>query len=178
MTDTAMEFALAEQAVRRLTEVLATLGDADVQRHTPCAPWRVRDVLAHLTGTTSALVEFTRTGRRELPDELPVLVDPIASTEDSIASIRAALSDESTKPAYRQRAAGDVAVEFTTHAWDLDPRLGIPEELAAAVLAYIEPHIDDAGRGQFFGPGVPCRADAPAGDRLVSFLGRDPAWRP
>ena len=29
-----------------------------------------------------------------------------------------------------------------------------------------------------YGPAVPVAADAPVVDRLVGFIGRDPAWRP
>lgn len=174
------EVVLADRAMRHLGEVIGRLTPADLDRRTPCPDWRVRDLLAHLTGTAAALAGLARTGRRELPEELVHLADPIAETARSVAVTRAALADDSADPAHVRRAAGDVAVEFTTHAWDLDPRRDLPEHLAADVLALVRPLVSDDVRRQFFAPEAVVASDATAGDRLVAFLGRDPgavrAW--
>ena len=68
------------------------------------------------------------------------------------------------------------------HAWDLARATGQPvaldEDECAALLEGMLP-LDDLLRssGQY-GPRVPVPDDASAVDRLVGFIGRDPAWRP
>ena len=68
------------------------------------------------------------------------------------------------------------------HSWDLaragdqDPCLD--EDQAAMMLAGMRPieaMLRDSGQ---YGPAVPVPDDAPAVDRLMGFVGRDPAWRP
>ncbi|WP_446666048.1 maleylpyruvate isomerase family mycothiol-dependent enzyme [Flexivirga sp. B27] len=171
MTTATVEHELAARAIRHLSEVLDSLDDTDLTRQSPCPDWKVNDVLAHLTGTADALADFVRTGRRELPEQLTPLADPVQDTRDAIRRVQAAIASDST---HAQRAAGDVAVEFTTHSWDLDPRVGIPEDLAADVHAFVAPALTDELRGQFFAPQLTAPGGATAGDRLLTFLGRDP----
>jgi uncharacterized protein (TIGR03086 family) len=64
------------------------------------------------------------------------------------------------------------------HGWDLATALDrdahIPDELASALLAYVEPQVSAwSGTGMFAGP-VPVPDDAPAATRLVGLLGREP----
>ncbi|GGB25950.1 TIGR03086 family protein [Flexivirga endophytica] len=169
---TAPELALAERAIAHLDRVLGSLTPADLDRQSPCPDWKVRDVLAHVAGTASALADFARTGLRELPEEALPLDDPINNTQQAIRETRDALAEQSE---HTKSAAGDVAVEFTTHAWDLDPEIDIPEDLAADVRAFVSPLVTDDLRQQFFAPEAPLATDASAGDRLLAFLGRDPA---
>lgn len=172
------ELTLADRAMTHLSGVVDLLTAADLDRPTPCADWQVRDVLAHLVGTAAALADYARTGRRELPERLIPLADPIADTQQAIAATRAALAGGSAEPADACRAAGDIAVEFTTHAWDLDPERSLPDGLAAEVLAFVSPLVTAELRTQFFAPAVRVGSGSTASDRLVAFLGRDPRLRP
>ena len=82
----------------------------------------------------------------------------------------------------------DVAVDrfYTTdvfmHTWDLARATGqddtLDPTLCAELFEGMQP-IDELLRssGQY-GPRVPVADDAPAQDRLLGFIGRDPAWRP
>jgi uncharacterized protein (TIGR03086 family) len=75
-------------------------------------------------------------------------------------------------------AAGDVF----THGWDLARGTGQPSdldsELAALLLARIEPLLPDSMRGPGgqapFGPVVEVADSAPAANRLAAFQGRQP----
>ncbi|HWO52425.1 MAG TPA: TIGR03086 family protein, partial [Ornithinibacter sp.] len=73
-------------------------------------------------------------------------------------------------------------VDVFMHTWDLTRATGqddaLDPGLAAELLAGMEP-IDELLRssGQY-GPRVAVPDDAPVQDRLVAFIGRDPAWRP
>ena len=75
-------------------------------------------------------------------------------------------------------AAGDVF----THGWDLAKATGQPTDLepdvAARLLAQIEPILPDTMRGPdgeaAFGPRVEIASSAPAADQLAAFEGRHP----
>ncbi len=68
------------------------------------------------------------------------------------------------------------------HTWDLARSTGQDDTLdadtCAQMLEGMQP-IDELLRssGQY-GPRVPVADDAPVQDRLMGFIGRDPAWRP
>jgi uncharacterized protein (TIGR03086 family) len=72
--------------------------------------------------------------------------------------------------------------EIMIHAWDLTTALGVSpawdQEVAARVLPIIQQGIPAEGRGPEmpFDPVVPTADDAPAIDRLVAWVGRDPDW--
>jgi uncharacterized protein (TIGR03086 family) len=68
------------------------------------------------------------------------------------------------------------------HTWDLTRATGqddtLDPTLCAELFEGMQP-IDELLRssGQY-GPRVPVPDDAPAQDRMLGFIGRDPAWRP
>lgn len=169
------ELVRADRAMNHLTSVVNSLGVVDLDRPTPCPDWTVREVLAHVAGTAEALAEYARTGQRELPKQLVPLADPIGGALSSIASTRAALAADCADAADVRRSARDIAIEFTTHAWDLDPRRAIPDDLATDVLALVSPLMNDELRYQFFAAQADLGPGATASDKLVAFLGRDPA---
>lgn len=76
------------------------------------------------------------------------------------------------------------AAEIQIHSWDLAMALGLrpdwEQDLAEAGLAVVRLGIPAEGRGLEvpFDPVVPTAEDAPAMDRLVAWMGRDPAWSP
>jgi uncharacterized protein (TIGR03086 family) len=68
------------------------------------------------------------------------------------------------------------------HSWDLARATGqqpdLDEDEADRMLAGMRPieaMLRDSGQ---YGPAVPVHDDASAVDRLMGFVGRDPAWRP
>jgi uncharacterized protein (TIGR03086 family) len=68
------------------------------------------------------------------------------------------------------------------HSWDLSRALGVDfdlgEQRCAETLAAMEPMDQLLRHSGQFGPRVPVPDDAPAQDRFVAFIGRDPYWRP
>jgi len=74
--------------------------------------------------------------------------------------------------------------ELATHGWDLAVATGrrhlLDEQIAASALPATLAKIPAEPRGEDvpFGPVVPVADGAAATDRLVAWLGRDPAWRP
>jgi uncharacterized protein (TIGR03086 family) len=68
------------------------------------------------------------------------------------------------------------------HTWDLARATGqddrLDPDICAAMLAGMEPWDEMLRASGQYGPRVPVPDDASAQDRLIGFIGRDPAWRP
>lgn len=162
----------------------------------PVDGWVARDVVEHLT---TWLPGFLAGGGVDLPVD-PGSVDPgpdLAPDPGDVwrrhaAAVQALLEAPDADRPFTHPHAGtlplDQAVaQFYTadvfmHTWDLARAAGLDPELAtdrcAAMLAGMQP-IEDLLRGSGqYGPAVPVADDVPAQDRLMAFIGRDPAWRP
>ncbi|MBN6041987.1 TIGR03086 family metal-binding protein [Amycolatopsis sp. 195334CR] len=171
----------------RFTELVESASAGDWSRPSPVAEWTALDIVKHL-------VEWSRgflTGAGiELP-ALDVAADPVGAWKQHVSDIQAIL-DEPAGRVLRNQHTGELPVEqaidqFYTvdvwmHSWDLAKALGrepdLGEERSAAALAGMEPMehlLRDSGQ---FGAAVPVDGDAPAQDRLMAFIGRDPAWTP
>jgi uncharacterized protein (TIGR03086 family) len=121
----------------------------------------------------------------------PVAQDPQAAWQHQADVVQALLEERGeesfTHPYAGTHRLADAVDRFYTadvfmHSWDLaraggqDPALD--EDQAAMMLAGMRPieaMLRDSGQ---YGPAVPVPDDAPAVDRLMAFVGRDPAWRP
>lgn len=170
----------------RFTEVARDVADWDAP--TPVAGWRARDVPGHLVGWFPA---FLAAGGVELPAGPPVAEDPVAAWEHQALTVQRLLAergDESfTHPHAGTHRLADAVDRFYTadvvmHTWDLarasgqEPGLG--PDLCAEMLAGMRPIealLRDSGQ---YGPAVPVPEDASPQDRLMGFVGRDPAWAP
>jgi uncharacterized protein (TIGR03086 family) len=154
----------------------------------PVAGWTARDVVEHLVGWFPG---FLAAGGIELPPGPPVAQDPLVAWQHQADAVQALVEergDESfTHPYAGTHRLADAVDQFYTadvfmHSWDLaraggqDP--GLDEDQAARMLAGMQPieaMLRDSGQ---YGPAVPVPDDAPVVDRLMGFIGRDPAWRP
>ncbi len=169
----------------------------------PVEGWTARDVVEHLTTWLPGLLgsvgvpfgrpsagpgqDEERSGPPDGPDEPTVA----RVWEAHAAAVQALLDD----PASRERVVSsphfpDMSLTqmidrlYTTdvfmHSWDLARATGQPDRLddehATELLAGMEP-LDEMLRasGQY-GPKVEPPAGADPTDRLVAFVGRDPAW--
>ena len=154
----------------------------------PVDGWTARDVVDHLVGWFPG---FLAAGGITLPAGPPVAQDPQAAWQHQADAVQAMVEqrgEESfTHPYAGTHRLADAVDQFYTadvfmHSWDLaraggqDPALD--EDQAAMMLAGMQPieaMLRDSGQ---YGPAVPVPDDAPAVDRLMGFVGRDPAWRP
>ncbi|SDM56269.1 maleylpyruvate isomerase family mycothiol-dependent enzyme [Allokutzneria albata] len=171
----------------RFTELVESASAAGWGRPSPVAGWTALDVVRHL-------VEWSRGFLRGAGIELPALdvdADPVAAWKRHVADIQAVLDDPAgrvlSNPHTGDKPVDEAIDQFYTadvwmHRWDLAKALGrepdLGEERCAAALAGMEPldrMLRDSGQ---FGAAVPVAQDAPAQDRLMGFIGRDPAWRP
>ncbi|HEY1135791.1 MAG TPA: TIGR03086 family metal-binding protein [Nocardioides sp.] len=164
-------------------------GVRDWDAPSPVAGWTARDVVDHLVTWLPGLLGPVVT----LAPGPGVTDDPAAAWRHHAAAVQGLLED----PASAALVLADphigelpvpVAVDrfYTSdvflHAWDLarasDQDPGMDEQRCAEILAGMEPMEEMLRASGQFGERQPVAADAPAADRLMAFLGRDPDWRP
>ncbi|TXL57621.1 TIGR03086 family metal-binding protein [Aeromicrobium terrae] len=186
--------ALSEAPAERHREVAGVFaervrGARDWEAPAPVEGWTARDVVRHLV---EWFPSFLRDGGVELGAVPSVDDDPVAAWDAHAAAVQALLyASDADRPFTHPRAGShrlSAAIDafYTSdvfmHTWDLARATGQDETLdadeAERMLAGMQP-IDEMLRasGQY-GAKVPVPDDAPAHERLVGFIGRDPAWRP
>jgi uncharacterized protein (TIGR03086 family) len=175
------------QDAARFTELVRSASAGDWARPSPVAGWTALDVVQHL-------VEWPRGFLTGAGIELPALdveADPAAAWEQHVADIQAVLDDPAgrvlSNPHTGDRPVDEAIDQFYTgdvwmHSWDLAKALGREPDLgqercsaALAAMRPIEQLLRDSGQ---FGAAVPVADDAAPQDKLMAFIGRDPAWRP
>jgi uncharacterized protein (TIGR03086 family) len=177
-----------EQAVASTRAVLAKVSAAQLSDSTPCASWKVSDLINHIVGGQY----FFAAGVTGTP---PSGESPDFSAGDFLAAFDAAstacveafsaegtMTKMLTLPFGQMPGAafiGLAATDTFQHGWDLAKATGqstdLSPELAAGLLAGAKMSISDAFRGPEGAPfGAPKQAPAGASnaDQLAAFLGR------
>ncbi|WP_226345566.1 TIGR03086 family metal-binding protein [Agilicoccus flavus] len=171
------------------TDVVAGVADWDAPA--PVEGWAARDVVDHLTTWLPALLDGGSDAR--LPAGPPVEADPAAAWRAHAAAVQELLDDPRTaskllsNPHIGELPLPTAIDRFYTsdvfmHTWDLARASGqevrLDPDVCAEMLAGMS-GMEDVLRGSGqYGPRVDVRDDAPVQDRLMGFIGRDPAWRP
>lgn len=182
---------LLEEAVASTGKVVAGVRPDQLANPTPCTQWDVRTLLDHVIGVAGAF-SHVGDGTRITPPDPEVATfegDGYAAAYDlaTVALLEAwrtpgALDSMISMPI--GEVPGTVAarinlVDVLVHGWDLTRATGQDVELAPHLA---EPALqfsrglvnDDLRRAGAFGPEVLVAVNAPAGERLVAFLGRTP----
>ena len=169
----------------------AVRGATDWDAPSPVPDWAARDVVAHLVEWFPPFLASGSSVR--LPEGPSVADDPVGAWQTHADAVQAVLDDPGTaERAFSNPHTGDLPLDqaidrfYTTdvfmHTWDLTRATGqddtLDPTLCAELFEGMQP-IDELLRtsGQY-GPRVPVPDDAPAQDRMLGFIGRDPAWRP
>lgn len=194
--------ALHRRTVAGIRPVLDRIGPADLDRPTPCAGWNLRALLEHMTGQDrgfAAAVRATRAGddvgvEAFAPHPLgPSPATTLAEGLDEVAAAFAAGADDPVLLAeFDRRVPVPIVVQMhlidtLVHGWDVAATLGVQDgyvaeldaEVVAVALAMCEQIPDDVSReavGASFAPSLPAPADADPWTRVLTLLGRDPAW--
>lgn len=165
-------------------------GTTDWDAPAPVAGWTARDVVDHLVSWLPGFLAGDGVVLATSPPDTGD--DPALAWQRHCEAVQALLDDPGTagrtfhNPHVGELPLAEAIDRFYTsdvflHSWDLaratDQPLELEEHECAAMLAGMEP-IEDLMRasGQY-GPRVPVPDGAPVADRLVGFIGRDPAWR-
>jgi uncharacterized protein (TIGR03086 family) len=183
-----------ERATKTSREIVSSIQPGQMDDPTPCASWKVRELINHMieAPTFAATVMETGDWKNESAESVDhasgdYLGDYDAATARALAAFSAdgALSQVVTLPfgdmpgeAFANIATGDAFV----HGWDLAKATGRPADLdpqlATEILLAITPMLPDQMRGEDgkapFGPKVEVSAEASPADKLAAFLGRHP----
>jgi uncharacterized protein (TIGR03086 family) len=185
---------LLSQAFTSTSGVLAGVSAEDIDRPTPCASWRVRELLNHVVGGPRWYASFALTGARpsegspqdagdfSVGDFRAVFA---ADSADCVAAFSADGVMERTMQLPFGEVPGSVYVNIATvdtfaHGWDLAKATGqstdLDPALAAELLAFSQAALSDEFRGPDgqapFGPQVAVSSGGSVADRLAAFLGR------
>lgn len=173
----------------RFTAVVA--GTTDWDAPSPVASWTARDVVGHLVDWLGG---FLSGGAGiDLPQGPPVSEDPAGAWRIHVGGVQALLEDPATESAVLSNPhIGEVPVpdaiarfylpDVFMHTWDLARATGqddnLDPERCAQLLGGMEPMEEMLRASGQYGPRVDVPAGASVQDRLIGFIGRDPAWRP
>lgn len=149
----------------------------------PCAGWPARDVVAHVVDY-SALVLGEKAGISDAP-AFADFAEPSAAFRSTREVMERVLDDDATPKKVAGHLHWSLSFDLPQHGWDLavatgqDPTMDPDEvELLWGALNGDPANWDWQRANGWYGPVVPVPEDAPLQDRVLGFLGRDPAWRP
>lgn len=166
---------------------LAGVRDDLLDRRTPCACWRLADLLAHMEDALDAFTEAA--GGSVDVHRSRSAAGPVPTIRAKATALLGAWSRPSPGDVVIEAATGrhdlvspllvaTAALEVTTHGWDVGRAVGedapIPVDLAESLLPIARAAVTRADRGVRFAPALPAPADAPADLWLLAFLGRRP----
>jgi len=163
-------------------------GAEDWTAPAPVDGWAAKDVVAHLVEWLPGFLDgggVTLTVGGPTPAE-----DPAGAWHAHAAAVQRLLESpdahrEFSHPQVGSQPLDDAVDQFYTtdvflHTWDLARATGqddrLDPDVCAELLAGMEPWDDILRQSGQYGPKVPVADDAPAQDRLLGFIGRDPAW--
>lgn len=179
------------QAVDVFDRAMHKVGIGDWDSPTPCSEWTVRDLVIHLVGEQLWVPDLLA-GKTvaEVGDKFDGDVledDPMHVWTESSQAARAAWLRPGALVTVVHLSYGDadgaeycwqMTTDLAVHGWDLATALGLSagmgDELATAVLGYVEPQADQWQGMSVFGDPVPVPDGADPQSRLVAMLGRQP----
>jgi uncharacterized protein (TIGR03086 family) len=202
---TKVEFrSLHRIAVLASVDVVSAVTIEDLSRVTPCADWRLADLLAHMTVQHRGFAAAARGHGADPAIWQPATVadavaaDPAGSYAAAAADVIDAFADldeldaafalpefgpDATFPG--ALAIGFHFVDYVVHGWDVARTMGHPFDLPPDVVAAALPialAVPDAefraADGAPFGPSIQPREKANDLDRALAYLGRSPEWTP
>ncbi len=184
-----MSTAPLKQAIRSARSVLDEVSASDMAKQTPCASWKVSELINHMVG---AQYFFVGGMKGEMPaGEAPDYAsgDFLSAFDEACAAALEVFEADGAMERIAKLPFGDMpgaafiglaTTDTFTHAWDLAKSLGrdtdLAPDLAAQLLAGSKMSIQDGFRGPDGVAPFGLQQEAPAGasnaDQLAAFLGR------
>lgn len=147
----------------------------------PCPDYDVASLVNHLVGWATRFGTTLNGDKYDGdPNDFTAGNNPAGQFHDAASLIKSAYANGG--PEVDKTPAGVLLMEFAGHGWDLAMATGqsapYSEDEASVALAAGQQMLSPEYRGpdKSFGYEVAVPADATAVQRLVGFLGRDPAW--
>ena len=175
-----------DRAIAYTLGSLALVTPAALDRPTPCARWDLRALLEHLHDSMGALQEAAEIGSVADDPGPPCGREVISMVRHRAVrmlgawvQMRGLLAVRvAGEPMTAPMVAGAGAIEVAVHGWDMARACGhrrpVPDDLADELLDLARVLVSGGDRPGRFASPVGLAPNAPAGDRLVAFLGRDP----
>ena len=177
------------EAIETTRGVLSRVQADQLDLPTPCASWKVSDVINHVVGGQfffAAAVNGEQPGG-DAPDFADG--DFVAAFDEGAAACVAAFESEGAMERIVSLPFGDMpgsafiglaTTDTLTHGWDIAKATGqdtdLSPELAAGVLQGVRPVLSTSVRGEDgkapFGPEQAAPEGASNADKLAAFLGR------
>lgn len=189
----------AANVFRRRADAFETLisrvPDDQWTAQSPCKDWDARGVVGHVVARLREMLKPL--GRAPSPAP-SVEDDPLGAFRVARADVEAVLDDPVLAKSRTQSPLGTLPAEemidrvasqdIVIHGWDLAKATGQSASINLVDVRAIFPRAasmprelrepDVFGPGVAFGPPVKVPEGAPAQDRLLAMLGRDPRWTP
>ena len=167
-----------------LGTVVGTIDEDQLDDPTPCAGFRVRDVLGHMIGGATMFAAAYR-GEQASPPADPA-ADPLPQFGPALGGLVQAISAPGALERTVASPFGDapgadfaryVALDGLVHGWDLAQATGQPYAPSDALVAEVDSYAHAAVTPEMratgaFGPPVEPPADADPMTRLAAFTGR------
>jgi uncharacterized protein (TIGR03086 family) len=185
-------------AVRQSVELVRAASVQDWSRPTPCSEWMLSDLLAHMTAQHHGFAAAARGDGGDLArwEVHPLGGDAIshyAKAADDVLVAFASVETPDTEFVLPEFARGQVfpaqlavgfhLIDYLVHSWDVAVTLGIPfdpdpelVEVALPIAVAVPQGPNRLEPGSAFQPVLGTEDGASSFDRILSVLGRSPAW--
>jgi uncharacterized protein (TIGR03086 family) len=154
----------------------------------PVDGWTARDVVDHLV---TWFPGFLAAGGVELPSGPSAADDPVAAWHHHAGAVQALLTERGDEPFTHPYVGSHPLAQAVDrfyisdvfmHSWDLARAGGqearLDEDFAGDLLGGLSQMEEVLRSSGQYGPPVAVADDAPVVDRMMGFIGRDPAWQP
>ncbi|WP_051020282.1 TIGR03086 family metal-binding protein [Nocardia araoensis] len=184
------------RSVRLSVDAVDRIRPDSLDAETPCAGWRLRDLLEHMIAQNHGFAAAARGSKALEVWAVRASADPVAdyrasaddvldafAAEDILerALVLAEILPDRGIPAVQ--AIGFHLVDSVVHAWDVARSIGetiTPDpdvaEAALAIALAVPDGPERSAPGAAFAPGLSVPEEASTLDRILLLLGRSPNW--
>lgn len=156
----------------QMTGLIATVDADALALRTPCPEWTVRDLTAHVIGTTKKFADGVAGREIDWSADATITGDPAEAFLAASSALRSAYENpaDGANPDWQ-------CAELSAHTWDLATSLGhdtgeLDQAPAERGLGFMQANLRDEMRGEAFGPEQTPPEGADAYARIAAFAGR------
>ena len=173
-------------AVRSADAVIQQIQGDQWNAPTPCEEWSVRDVVTHLCSPMAAIQAMATTGQVAAPEPIETN-DPIGTWNATRDGVLEAISVPGATSQVGEFWFGESSIDdilaFAAwdqlgHAWDIAVATGrdvdVDPAVVEATIGVISANADMLRSGGLMGDEITVDPDAPAIDRFIGLIGRNP----